>query len=57
MLKTNTVKRRTRSLYKQGCFWYDAIPAMPDERLLVLTKAYDECVREQEILREIFGLL
>lgn len=57
MLKTNTVKRRTLSLYKQGCFWYDAIPAMPDERLLVLTKAYDECVREQEILREIFGLL
>ena len=57
MLKVNTVKRRTLSLYKQGCFWYDAIPAMPDERLLALMTAYDECVREVGLLREIFGLL
>lgn len=56
-LKTNTVKRRTLSLYKQGCFWYDAIPAMPDDRLVALMSAYDECVREQAVLREIFGLL
>lgn len=57
MLKVNTVKRRTLSLYKQGCFWYDAIPAIPDDRLLALMTAYDECVREQVVLREIFGLL
>lgn len=57
MLKVNTVKRRTLSLYKQGCFWYDAIPAMPDDRLVLLVTAYDECVREQALLREIFGLL
>ena len=56
-LKVNTVKRRTLSLYKQGCFWYDAIPAMPDQRLIPLMTAYDECVREQALLREIFGLL
>lgn len=57
MLKVNTVKRRTLSLYKQGCFWYDAIPAMPEDRLALLMKAYDDCVREQALLREIFGLL
>lgn len=56
MLKVNTVKRRTLSLYKQGCFWYDAIPAMPDDRLALLMTAYDECVREQALLREVFGL-
>jgi len=56
-LKTNTVKRRTLSLYRQGSFWYDAIPAMPDDRLVQLMSAYDECVREQQLLREIFGLL
>lgn len=56
-LKTNTVKRRTLSLYRQGCFWYDAIPAMPDDRLVALISAYDDCVREQALLREIFGLL
>lgn len=56
-LKVNTVKRRTLSLYKQGCFWYDAIPAMPDERLIAIMTAYDECVREHALLREIFGIL
>jgi hypothetical protein len=56
-IKTNTVKRRTLSLYKQGCFWYDAVPAMPDDRLVVLMAAYDQCVHEQAVLREIFGLL
>jgi hypothetical protein len=26
LLKTNTSKKRQRSLYNQGCFWYDAQP-------------------------------
>jgi hypothetical protein len=56
-LKANTVKRRTLSLYKQGCFWYDAIPNMREERFTTLMTAYDECVREHAIFREIFGLL
>ena len=56
-LKTNTVKHRTLSLYKQGCFWYDAIPAMREERYAMLMAAYDECVREHQIFREVFGLL
>ena len=25
MLKANTVKRRTRSLFRQGCYWYGVI--------------------------------
>lgn len=56
-LKANTVKRRTLSLYKQGCFWYDAIPAMRDDRFTTLMAAYDQCVREHAIFREVFGLL
>jgi hypothetical protein len=56
-LKANTVKRRTLSLYKQGCFWYEAIPALSEERFNTLMTAYDECVREHAIFREIFGLL
>ncbi|MEB2311017.1 MAG: hypothetical protein OZ921_10285 [Sorangiineae bacterium] len=55
-LEIDTVKRRTLSLYDQGCFWYDAIPAMPDDRLALLRTAYDECVREQALLRDVFGL-
>ncbi|MEB2312527.1 MAG: hypothetical protein OZ921_06845 [Sorangiineae bacterium] len=46
MLEVDTVKRRTPSLYEQDCFWYDAIPAMPDDRLALLMTAYDERARE-----------
>ena len=56
-LKASTTKRRTLSLYKQGCHWYDAVPAMTDERFDLLMNAYDACLREQEALRGIFGLL
>jgi hypothetical protein len=56
-LKANTTKRRTLSLFKQGCFWYDAIPAMPDERFEKLMVAYDACVREHAVFEEAFGLL
>jgi hypothetical protein len=56
-LKASTTKRRTLSLFKQGSFWYEAIPAMQEVRYQILMTAYDECVREHAIFREIFGLL
>ena len=57
MLKANTVKRRTRSLFKQGCFWYGAIPAMPDDRLKLLMDAYAEVVVEHAVFTELFGVM
>jgi hypothetical protein len=56
-LKASTTKRRTLSLFKQGCFWYDAIPAMRDDRFEMLMAAYDACVREHAVFEEAFGLL
>jgi hypothetical protein len=56
-LKASTTKRRTLSLFKQGCFWYDAIPAMRDDRFEKLMVAYDACVREHAVFKEAFGLL
>lgn len=57
LLKVSTSKKRQLSLYRQGCFWYDALPNMPDERLAPLMQAYDEIIREQPFFREIFGLI
>jgi hypothetical protein len=57
LLKTNTVKTRTLSLYRQGSFWYDAIPNMPEERLTILISVYDQILREQPVFCEIFGLI
>ena len=32
-LKSNTVKTRTHSLFRQGCMLYDLTPNMPEHRL------------------------
>jgi hypothetical protein len=57
MLKVNTVKHRTLSLFRQGTEWWEAIPNMPSERLTLLMTTYDGVVRRHEILREVFGVI
>jgi hypothetical protein len=57
MLKVNTVKRRTLSLFRQGTEWYEALPNMPNERLELLMKTYDAVVSRHEIFREVYGVI
>jgi hypothetical protein len=57
LLKTNTSKKRQLSLYNQGCFWYDALPNMPDERLIPLMQAFDASLREHQFFSDIFGII
>lgn len=57
MLKVNTVKRRTQSLFNQGLDWYDALPNMKQERLELLMKTLDAGVRRHAIFRGIFGVI
>jgi hypothetical protein len=56
-LKANTVKRRTHSLFRQGTYWYSAIPNMRDDWLRRLMTAFDGIVREHAVFREVFGVL
>jgi hypothetical protein len=56
-LKANTVKRRTHSLYRQGCYWYTCLPNMREAWLRPLMEAFDRIVREHAFFREIFGVL
>jgi hypothetical protein len=56
-LKTNTVKKRTLSLYNQGVFWYTALPNLSEKRLRPLMKAFDEILREHEFFTKLFGIL
>ncbi len=56
-LKVNTVKRRTHSLYRQGCYWYSCLPNMREDWLRRLMKAFDGIVREHAVFREAFGVL
>ena len=57
VLKANTVKKRTHSLFNQGCYWYQAIPTMPEERLRILMKAFGEIVTKHAVFRDIFGVI
>ena len=56
-LTANTSKARQLSLYRQGCFWYEALPNLPPERLALLMQAYDETLCEHRFFREIFGII
>ena len=44
LLKSNTSKTRTHSLFRQGCMLYDLIPNMPEHRLLPLIEKFAEAV-------------
>ena len=56
-LKVNTVKHRTHSLYRQGQYWYGAIPWMRDERLRILMTAFDDIVRQHRVLDQLYAVL
>jgi hypothetical protein len=56
-LKANTVKRRTHSLYRQGCYWYMCLPTMREEWLRPLMGAFDRIVQEHAVFHETFGVI
>jgi hypothetical protein len=55
LLKSNTSKRRTHSLFRQGCLLYDLIPNMPEHRLRPLIARYAELLRRNSLFTEAFG--
>jgi hypothetical protein len=42
LLRSNTSKRRTHSLFRQGCMLYELIPNMPDHLLVPLMRRFAE---------------
>jgi hypothetical protein len=46
LLKSNTSKVRTHSLFRQGCMLYELIPTMPDIRLAPLMARFAETVSQ-----------
>ena len=57
MLKVNTTKKRTHSLFRQGSFWYQAIPTMREDRLRDLMTAFENTVAQHAVFRGIFGAI
>ena len=56
MLKANTVKKRTHSLFRQGCHYYAAIPNMKQEKLEPLAQRFGEYVLREPVYVHAFGL-
>ena len=55
LLKSNTSKRRTHSLFRQGRMLYDLIPTMPDKRLLPLIEKFGAMLAEVPVFANTFG--
>ena len=55
MLKANTVKKRTHSLFRQGCHYYAAIPTMTREILDPLIQRFGEYLLREPVYVRSFG--
>jgi len=53
-LRTSTTKRRTHSLFRQGCMLYDLLPTMPECRLRPLIERFSEIISQKQVLAPIF---
>jgi len=51
-LKSNTSKRRTHSLFRQGCLLYDLIPNMPEARLRPLIDTFKQYISQNSALAQ-----
>lgn len=56
-LKANTAKKRTHSLFRQGCEYFMLMPNMKEERFVPLVERFGAMVAEQRACREVFGIL
>ena len=57
LLKSNTTKRRTHSLFRQGCMLYDLIPNMPQSRLRPLMETFAAMLNAQPLFTKVFGAI
>ena len=55
LLKSNTSKTRTHSLFRQGCMLYELIPNMPEHRLTPLIAAFAKAVSQTNAFSGLFA--
>lgn len=56
-LKSNTTKRRTHSLFRQGCMLHELIPNMPVHQLRPLIRKFAENLQQHTVFAETFGTI
>ena len=56
-LKSNTVKTRSHSLFRQGCMLCDLTPNMPEHRLRPLIERFAEMVQQSRVFNDTFAVV
>jgi len=56
-LKSNTSKKRTHSLFRQGAMLYDLIPTMPEPRLRPLIERFAAMLPELPAFAGVYGVI
>ena len=55
LLKPNTSKTRSHSLFRQGCLLYELIPNMPEHRLAPLMTAFAKALSQTTEFSGLFA--
>jgi hypothetical protein len=55
--KSNTVKARSHSLFRQSCMLYDLIPNMPEHRLRSFVERFAEMLQQSRVMTEAFSIV
>jgi hypothetical protein len=55
-LKSNTVRTRSHSLFRQGCMLYELTTNMPEHRLRPLVKRYAELLQQPRVFTDTFAI-
>ena len=56
-LKSNTSKKRTHSLFRQGAMLYELIPMMPEPRLRPLVDRFGAMLLEIPAFDAVYGVI
>ena len=56
-LKSNTTKRRTHSLFRQGSMLYELILTMPEHRLRPLIEEFALMLAAQPVFNDMFSAI
>lgn len=57
LLKANTVKRRTHSLFRQGCYWYGILPDMREDWFRALMENFALVLSEHATMAQILAVI
>ena len=57
LLKSNTSKIRTHSLFRQGCMLYELIPTMPEHRLSPLMLRFADTISQCRSFNGLFAVV